>query len=89
MRRGLERLKEAQEEDVQAGRSGLLSRLHSKSEPVRQLAAVVGAIATLAGPVRWLYDYIQARRIPPAELPATGQPTVATDRVEKVHGSDR
>lgn len=82
---GLERLKEAQDEEVQAGRAGLLSKLHSKSEPVRQLAAVVGAIATLAGPVRWLYDYIQARRsVPAAELPATGQPTVATDRVERL-----
>ena len=52
---------------------------------MRQLAAVVGAIATLAGPVRWLYDYIQARRdVAPADLPATGQPTIATDRVEKL-----
>ena len=85
MPRSLERLKDAQREDAEAAQPrGLLVRLYSRSESLRQLAAVVGAVGALLGPIRWLYGYIQERRsVPAAELPKTGTPTVATDFVSE------
>lgn len=44
-------------------------------------ATILAAVAALLGAGAKVWHFIADRRVAPAELPATGQPTIATDRV--------
>ena len=94
-RRDLEWLKAAQREDAErfAGelRHGWFWRkLHVWTHRfdrlgkwLKALLTVVAAGGGLLGAGAKIWQYIAARRVAPAELPATGQPTVGTDFVSK------
>ena len=88
----LDRIKEAQRADLRsaARRERWRRRLKGWEERLRvwerrgKRMAVIGSVLSgLATGVAKLHGYIERRRLPPAELPATGQPTTAPDFVSE------
>jgi hypothetical protein len=74
----LERLRAAQRAEVEAGQ-----RFDELGAWAKALATFGVAMAALAGGAARVWHFIADRRIPPAELPSTGQPTLGTDFVTK------
>lgn len=81
--RSIERLRAAQAADLDRVRWWPRTRATLKrwEGRAKRLAALGSALAALGGAYAKLSRFIADRRIAPAELPATGQPTIATDRV--------
>lgn len=97
-RTDLERLRAAQQADIEAGErfDGTLTRgwvsrklrawtkrLDRMSKRAEALLKFGTALAAFLGVSAKVWHYIADRRVPPAELPATGEPTVGTDFVKK------
>jgi hypothetical protein len=81
----LDRIKDAQLEDARGHRwwhasAARIDRWTERAKSWAAFGAAIGALVTMS--VR-TWHYIADRRVAPADLPATGQPTIATDRVEK------
>lgn len=81
--RSIERLRAAQAADLDRVRwwPRNVARFKRWEKRVRATATFVGGVAALLGASAKVWHYIADRRIAPAELPATHQPTIATDRV--------
>ena len=85
MPRGLHRLKEAHQEELEkALRSRRWhARLRYWGERTKGVATLLGALGALFSAGAAVYHRMRGTEVAPPQLPATGNPTVATDRVEK------
>lgn len=61
----------------------LTAALHHWERRAKSIAAFGTAIGALITLTSRAWHYMKDREVAPAELPATGQPTIATDHVEK------
>lgn len=81
----LEALREAQRREVEGRRPWARLRAFLKrwTGRVKDVTAFLTAAGALLAAGKGLWHYMKDREVPPPQLPATGQPTTATDYVDK------